>query len=89
LDVAKLFGFEKEFGKLVYFDNYEDVMSGKCLNPEKGYNIKVHSNSKDGDHFMSSYVDKVLIVSDSMRRGIHKRARDVIPKEKFQWALEV
>jgi hypothetical protein len=95
-DVAKLFGFDDKFNQLIYFANYDKVMSGAGLNPEKGYNIKVFSNSNHtntpgkGDHFMAGYVlNGHLYLSDSGRRGIRVIAHSVIPRDKFQWAMEV
>jgi len=95
-DIAKLFGFEEKFNELVYHKNYDQVMSGTDLDPDKGYNIKVYSNSNKynvpgkGDHFMAGYMlDGQLYVSDSGNRGIRVLARRVIPRDKFQWTLEV
>ena len=94
-DIATLFGYDDKFNELIYHYDYDKVMSGN-LDPEKGYNIKVFSNSNKynipgkGDHFMSGYMlDGQLYVSDSGNRGIRVLARRVIPRDKFQWALEV
>lgn len=90
LKIARFFGFDDEFKELKYFYNYSDCMSAKDLDPEKGYNIKVENNASDGDHFMAGYVfNGLLYLSDSGKRGIHVPAKDVIPKKKFQWILEV
>jgi hypothetical protein len=90
IDVAKFFDFNDRFTELKYCEDYEDAMDAKDFDPEKGYNIKVHSNSGVGFHFMSAYVEKEkLYLSDSGSRGIKVEARSVIPKEKFLWTLEV
>jgi hypothetical protein len=95
-DIAKLFGFQDEFNELKYFYNYSRVMNAEGIDPEKGYKIKVYSNSNlnnepgKGDHFMPAYVHMgKLYLSDSGRRGTRVEAASVIPPEKFQWALEV
>lgn len=95
-DIARQFGFEDKFYQLLYHNNYDWVMSGTNLNPSKGYNIRVFSNSNKnnipgkGDHFMAGYVHNgQLYLSDSGKRGIRVLARSVIPREKFQWVLEV
>jgi hypothetical protein len=73
-----------------YFENYDDVMSGACLNPDKGYKIKVVNISGTGSHFMAGYVeDDGLYLSDSSSRGIRVRAGAVIPRNKFKWVGEI
>ena len=89
LKIAKFFAFDDKFPELKYFYTYKDCMDGVGLDKEKGYNIKVDNNSGDGDHFMAGYVEEDLMVTDSGNRGEHKKARDVIPKGKFKWLLEV
>jgi len=90
LDIADFFDFKDRFNSLKYYEDYKDCMNAVHLDVCMGYNIKVFSNSANGDHFMVGYVeDNKLILSDSGSRGIKVEARKVIPREKFQWILEV
>lgn len=96
LRIADLFGFGDKFNDLIYIYNYEALMSGRNIDKTKGIQIKVFSNSNSmnqpgkGDHFMGGYyIGDVLYLDDSGNRGYRVRARDVIPKEKFQWGLIV
>lgn len=73
-----------------YFNNYDNCMQGIGLDSEKGYKIKVENISGTGSHFMAGYVENYcLYLSDSSSRGIHVKAKDVIPQSKFQWICEV
>lgn len=90
LQIAELFGFEDQFGKLEYDYNYNNILDAKSLDEKYGYNIKVYANTGSGEHFMPSYVEcGKLFVSDPGNRGIHKEAKKVIPAAKFQWLLKV
>ena len=95
-EIAVLFGFDDKFNKLKYFYNYYACMNAVDMSPDHGYKIKVYSNSNklndpdEGTHFMPAFVeDGKLYLSDPSNRGIHVLARNVIPKEKFIWAVEV
>jgi hypothetical protein len=94
LRIADLFGFSDRFNDLVYVYNYENLMSGKNIDKDKGIQIKVFSNHNTmnltgkGDHFMGGYyIGNELFLDDSGNRGYKVKARDVIPKSKFQWGL--
>lgn len=88
--IAKLFAFEDEFPQLKYFEDYDPCIHLLGMDPDKGYEVKVYSNTGSGDHFMPCYIeDKILWVSDPSSRGIHKKFSDVVPKNKFQFLLEV
>lgn len=92
LKIAELFGFADKYNRIDYIYNYEQLMSGKGIDKSKGVKIKVYSNSNKsnipgkGDHFMAGYyIGDELYLDDSGNRGYGVRARDVIPKNKFQW----
>jgi len=96
ISIAQMFGFNDKLPFLSYFYDYDKIMNKCNLNPDKGYNIKVYSNSNKnnlpggGEHFMAGYIlNRQLYLSDSSKRGIRVLAKDVIPKHKFQWVLEV
>ena len=73
-----------------YFENYNEVMNGSCLNKDKGYKIKVENIAGTGNHFMAGYAEEDgLYLSDSSSRGIRVKADKVISKNKFKWVGEI
>jgi len=93
LRIADLFGFNDRFNDLSYVYRYEKLISGEGIDRSRGIQIKVFSNFNKfnivgkGDHFIGGYYIDELYIDDSGNRGYRVKARDVIPKAKFQWGL--
>lgn len=83
----EIFGFQF---KLVYFEDYEDVVNpGKRLNEKKGYQLKMKGDTS-GFHFISCYIDSgVLKGADSSYRGTPFDLVKKINSKNFIWLLEV